>query len=220
MQLPDWEKVVGNITDRFVLLLEIELYHFLSSMKYLFLGAVAFGLLTASEGAQAQSKKKGGSGAGYTTGIGLRGGGWSSGLTVKHFLSGKNNVAFEGLLTREYQARGGRLTLLLEKHVPISDFKGLQFYYGAGGHIGSYQGRYYVLDNRFVRGRKERDFYYVYYRDDQRYLVGGADLILGLEYKMEDLPFTVGVDYKPFFEVFDGYTGFYNDAAVSLRFAF
>lgn len=198
---------------------EIELYHFLSSMKYLFLGTVAFGLLTASEGAQAQSKKKGGSGAGYTTGIGLRGGGWSSGLTVKHFLSGKNNVAFEGLLTREYQARGGRLTLLLEKHVPISDFKGLQFYYGAGAHIGSYRGRYYFEDVRFRRN-KDKFYYRQYWYDDANYIVGGADLILGLEYKMEDLPFTVGVDYKPFFEVFDGYTGFYNDAAVSLRFAF
>ncbi|GGG52436.1 hypothetical protein [Hymenobacter glacieicola] len=189
-------------------------------MKRLIFGLVALGLLATSGGAQAQSKKKsGGSGAGYETAIGLRGGGWSSGLTFKHFLSGKNNVAFEGLLTREYQARGGRLTLLLEKHLPISDFKGLQFYYGAGGHIGSYAGRYYVLDGRYVRGKKN-DFYYAYYRDDRNYIVGGADLILGLEYKMEDLPFTVGVDYKPFFEVFDGYTGFYNDAAISLRFAF
>ncbi|RPD47033.1 hypothetical protein DNI29_12820 [Hymenobacter sediminis] len=189
-------------------------------MKRLFFGLVALGLLATTEGAQAQSKKKSGSsGAGYETAIGLRGGGWSSGLTFKHFLSGKNNVAFEGLLTREYQARGGRLTLLLEKHLPISDFKGLQFYYGAGGHVGVYNGRYYVLDGRFVRGRK-RDFYYTYYREDRNYIVGGADLILGLEYKMEDLPFTIGVDYKPFFEVFDGYTGFYNDAALSLRFAF
>jgi len=30
----------------------------------------------------------------------------------------------------------------------------------------------------------------------------------------------VGVDYKPFFEVFNGYTGFYNDAAISLRYTF
>lgn len=189
-------------------------------MKYLFVGAAALGLLLTHEGAQAQSRKKSGGGAGYETAIGLRGGGWSSGLTVKHFLSGKNNVAVEGLLTREYQARGGRLTLLLEKHLPVYDFNGLQFYYGAGGHLGSYRGRYYVLDDRFVRGRRDRDFYNRYFRDDRNYIVGGADIILGLEYKMEDLPFTVGLDYKPFFEVFNGYTGFYHDAAVSLRFAF
>ena len=188
-------------------------------MNYRFVGAVALGLLITSATTQAQSRKKSGGGAGYNTGIGLRGGGWSSGLTVKHFLSGKNNVAFEGLLTREYAARGGRLTLLLEKHLPLSDFKGLQFYYGAGAHIGSYQGRYYFEDVRFRRGKNK--YYYVnYYNDQTSYLVGGADLILGIEYKMEDLPFVIGVDYKPFFEVFRGYTGLYSDAAVSLRFTF
>ncbi|WP_045688946.1 hypothetical protein, partial [Hymenobacter sp. AT01-02] len=162
-------------------------------MKRLVFGMLCLGLLSSVEGAHAQSKKKsGGSGSGYTTGIGLRGGGWSSGLTVKHFLSGKNNVAFEGLLTREYAARGGRVTLLLEKHLPVSDFKGLQFYYGAGAHIGSYQGRYYFEDVRFRRGKKY-SFYNRYWYDDTNYIVGGADLILGLEYKMEDLPSLLGL---------------------------
>ncbi|MBX0292274.1 hypothetical protein K3G63_17635 [Hymenobacter sp. HSC-4F20] len=188
-------------------------------MKCLMFGLAALGLLMTTEGAQAQSKKKGSAGAGYTTGIGLRGGGWSSGLTVKHFLSGKNNVAFEGLLTREYAARGGRLTLLLEKHLPVSDFKGLQFYYGAGAHVGSYRRYYYYYDGRYGHGRAKR-YYTIYRVDEDPRIAAGADLILGLEYKMEDLPFVVGVDYKPFFEVFDGYTGFYNDAAISLRFAF
>ena len=186
-------------------------------MKYWLFGAAALGLLATTERAQAQSKQKGG-GAGYTTGIGLRGGGWSSGLTVKHFLSGKNNVALEGLLTREYAARGGRLTLLLEKHQPISEVRGLQFYYGAGAHLGVYQGRYYFEDVRFRRGKNK--YYYRQYYTEDSYLVGGADLVLGLEYKVPDLPFVVGLDYKPFFEVFQGYTGFYNDAAVSLRFTF
>ncbi|RFP66920.1 hypothetical protein D0N36_00050 [Hymenobacter lapidiphilus] len=179
-------------------------------MKFWLTGALALGVLAAGTPALAQKK----SNSGYTTGIGLRAGGWSSGLTVKHFLSGKNGVAVEGLLTREYAARGGRLTLLLEKHLPISDFKGLQFYYGAGAHLGVYQGRYYFEDSRF--GRKKNRYYY----DDQNQLVAGADLILGLEYKLPDLPFVVALDYKPFFEVFRGYTGLYNDAAVSLRFVF
>lgn len=167
----------------------------------------------------AQKKSSGGSGAGYQTGLGVRAGGYSSGLTIKHFLGDKNNVAVEGLITSEYKARGGRLTLLLEKHHPIKELKGLQFYYGAGAHLGAYRGRYYFRDYRYYKGRKY-DQYYVYYDDDHLYVTPGADLILGLEYKMEDLPFVVGVDYKPFFEVFDGYAGFYNDAAVSLRFTF
>ncbi|MCR5887201.1 hypothetical protein LRS06_05285 [Hymenobacter sp. J193] len=65
---------------------------------------------------------------------------------------------------------------------------------------------------------KGRTYYYTrYYNDDARYVAAGADLILGLEYKMPDLPFVLGVDYKPFFEVFDGNAGVYHDAALSLR---
>ncbi|OWP63597.1 hypothetical protein CDA63_08440 [Hymenobacter amundsenii] len=187
-------------------------------MKFWLVCAALLALLTVSTGAQAQKKSSGG-GAGYNTGIGLRGGGWSTGLTVKHFLSGKNNVAFEGLLTREYDARGGRLTLLLEKHLPLADIRGLQFYYGAGAHLGVYQGRYYFDDVRFRRG-KDKYYYRQYAYDESNHVVGGADFILGLEYKFPDLPFVAAVDYKPFFEVFRGYTGFYNDAALSLRFVF
>ena len=180
--------------------------------------------------AQAQSKKKSGGGgssnSGYSTGIGLRGGGYSSGLTIKHFLSGKNGVAVEGLLTTEYKARGARLTILGEKHIGVPDAKGLQFYYGAGFHAGAYQGRYYFADDRYYYNGRNGDVYfskgnkYGYYYDESTYIAFGADLILGLEYKLQDLPFVVGVDYKPFFEVFHGYTGFYNDAAVSLRYTF
>jgi hypothetical protein len=190
-------------------------------MKNFTLVALGIALVCGTQPVAAQSKKKssgGGSSNGYSTGIGLRGGGYSSGLTIKHFLSGKNGVAIEGLLTTEYKARGARLTLLGEKHKGISDVPGLQFYYGAGFHAGAYRGRYYFADARFYRYHK-KDLY-VYYTDDATYVAFGADLILGLEYKLEDLPFVVGVDYKPFFEVFNGYTGFYNDAAVSLRFTF
>jgi hypothetical protein len=131
--------------------------------------------------AHAQSKKKsdgGGSGgsSGYNTGIGLRGGGYSSGLTIKHFLGSKNGVAIEGLLTTEYKARGARLTLLGEKHKAVADVKGLQFYYGAGFHAGSYQGRYYFADARYyARGRKG-DVYFIrdYRFDEETYIAFGA----------------------------------------------
>ena len=201
-------------------------------MKYLKFTTLLL-LLLPVLAANAQSKKKnsGGGGAsgsssGYNTGIGLRGGGWSSGLTIKHFLSGKNGVAIEGLLTTEYAARGGRLTILGEKHHNLADVKGLQFYYGAGFHAGSYKARYYFADDRFYYNGRNGDIYfakgnkYGYYYDETSYIAVGADLILGLEYKLPDLPFVVGVDYKPFFEVFHGYNGFYNDAAVSLRVTF
>ena len=198
-------------------------------MKYLRITTLLL-LLLPVLAANAQSKKKssGGSGSGsssgYSTGIGLRGGGYSSGLTIKHFLG--NGVAIEGLLTTEYAAHGGRLTILGEKHHSLADVKGLQFYYGAGFHAGSYQARYYFADDRFYYNGRNGDLYfykgnkYGYYYDETSYIAVGADLILGLEYKLPDLPFVVGIDYKPFFEVFHGYNGFYNDAAISLRFTF
>ena len=179
--------------------------------------------------AHAQAKKNSGGGggngsSGYNTGIGLRGGGYSSGLTVKHFLGNKNGVAIEALVTTEYKARGVRFTLLGEKHKALADIKGLQFYYGAGFHAGSYQGRYYFADERYYYKGRKGDVYLVrggaYLRDEESYVAFGADLILGLEYKLQDLPFVLGVDYKPYFDVFNGYTGFYNDAAISLRFTF
>ena len=199
-------------------------------MNYLRLTTLLL-LLMPGLAATAQTKKKssGGSsssGSSYGTGVGLRGGGYSSGLTIKHFLSGKNGVAIEGLLTTEYKARGARLTVLGEKHLGVADVKGLQFYYGAGFHAGAYQGRYYFDDERFYYQGRKGDVYFLknnkngYYYDEATYVAFGADLILGLEYKLPDLPFVVGIDYKPFFEVFNGYTGFYNDAAVSLRYTF
>ncbi len=112
-------------------------------------------LLLPGLAANAQTKKRSnnggvsGSHSGYSTGIGLRGGGWSSGLTIKHFLGSGKGVAIEGLLTTEYKAHGGRLTILGEKHLGVADVKGLQFYYGAGFHAGAYQGRYYFEDDRF-----------------------------------------------------------------------
>ncbi|MCC2547769.1 hypothetical protein LJY25_15055 [Hymenobacter sp. BT175] len=176
-----------------------------------------------SSKSSSKSSGGGGSASGYNTGIGLRGGGYSSGLTIKHFLSGKNGVAFEALVTTEYKARGARVTLLGEKHKSLAGIKGLQFYYGAGFHAGSYQGRYYFEDERFYYNGRKGDVYIIrrdYRYDENRYIAFGADLIGGIEYKLEDLPFAVSLDYKPFFEVFNGYTGFYNDAAVSLRFVF
>lgn len=178
-------------------------------MKHLTFILISFFTLS-SLLASAQSKKKssgdgGGSSSSYKTGIGLRGGGYSSGLTIKHFLGGKNGVAIEGLVTTEYKAHGLRLTLLGEKHKAISGAKGLQFYYGAGFHAGSYQGRYYFEDVRYYKNRKDDDYFRSrrYYTDETSYLAVGADLILGLEYKLEELPFVVGVDYKPYFEVFN-----------------
>lgn len=87
-------------------------------------------ILFAAIGAQAQS--------GYTTGIGLRGGA-ASGLTVKHFI--KSDAAIEGILSTSFKYRGTVITVLYEKHAQAFDTRGLQWYYGLGGHVGFWDGQ-------------------------------------------------------------------------------
>jgi hypothetical protein len=151
-------------------------------------------VLTVAFGAQAQS-------SGYTTGIGFRGGA-ASGLTIKHFIA--NDAAIEGIISTSYKYRGTAITVLYEKHAQAFDAKGLQWYYGLGGHIGFYDGRYY------------------YHRDHKHYdddVVGlGIDGILGLEYYIRDIPFTIGADVKPYINIPRG--GGFWDTALHVRYVF
>lgn len=142
-------------------------------------------------GVQAQSD--------YTTGIGFRGGA-ASGLTIKHFI--KNDVAIEGILSTSFKYRGTTITLLYEKHAQAFDVSGLQWYYGVGGHIGFYQDRYY-----YDRGHNH-----------DRVLGVGVDGILGLEYYIRDIPFTIGADIKPYINI--PYGGGFWDSALHVRYVF
>lgn len=134
----------------------------------------------------------------YNTGIGLRGG-WGTGLTIKHFLNGK--AAVEGILDTQW--RGLSVTGLYEIHNRAFDVDRLNWYYGVGGHIGFWDGQYY------------RD-----YKTDTNYTVIGIDGILGLEYNFKDIPFNLGIDWKPVFNL-TGSSGFYGDGgAISIRYIF
>lgn len=134
----------------------------------------------------------------YNTGVGLRGG-LASGLTVKHFLSYKS--AFEGILDTRW--RGFDITLLYEIHNQAFDVERLRWYFGAGGHLGFWDG-----DN------------VPWGDDDVNYLVIGVDGILGIEYSFSVIPINIGLDWKPAFNLV-GYSGFWADGgAISIRFIF
>ncbi|MFD2514587.1 hypothetical protein ACFSRY_11980 [Pontibacter locisalis] len=164
-------------------------------MKILLRISFAFALLlSVAVGAQAQS-------SGYTTGIGFRGGA-ASGLTIKHFI--KSDAAIEGIISTSFKYRGTVITVLYEKHAQAFNAKGLQWYYGIGGHVGFYDGRYY-----YHRGH---DHY-----DDDVFGVG-IDGVLGLEYYIRDIPFTIGADIKPYINIPRG--GGYWDSALHVRYVF
>lgn len=125
--------------------------------------------------------------AGYKTGIGLRGG-FGGGITLKHFI--KSNRALEGIVSTAWRYGGIRITGLYEIHKPFPAVEGLDWFYGMGAHLGVYDGGYAAL---------------------------GIDAILGLEYQITEIPFTIGVDIKPFFD-FIGIRGNFIDAAFCVRY--
>jgi len=126
----------------------------------------------------------------YNWGIGLRGGAVASGITVKGMIGRAN--ALEGIVCF---AHGVNIYGLYERNVPI-DGKGFNFYYGGGGNIGTWK-------------KKGKDKFTV-----------GIDGILGLEYKIPEVPVAFGVDYKPTLN-FIGHAGFkWYDFGIHARIVF
>jgi hypothetical protein len=151
----------------------------------------------------------------YKTGIGVRLGGLTSGLTIKHFVN--PTAAIEGILGFGY--RSFVITGLYEKHNDISTAPGLKWLYGLGAHLGffRYGGYYYRVKYNYGNGNKG----YVYYVEDpdNTAAVAGVDFILGMDYKFKNAPFNIGLDIKPFFDFYNGPYGYF-DGALSIRFAF
>lgn len=144
----------------------------------------------------------------YKNALGLRAG-FPSGITFKHFFSG--DAALEIIAGRSWGYRGFILTGLYEKHKQAFNVSGLYWFYGGGAHIGSFDGYYYNY------GHRNKNYYYGYYYD--RVLAIGIDGILGIEYKISDAPFTIGLDLKPSFDIVPfGYGDI--DGALTVRYTF
>ena len=145
----------------------------------------------------------------YNTGIGVRIGGLTSGITVKHFVS--PNSALEGIVG--FAHRSFVITGLYEGHRSIQNAEGLRWLYGGGAHVGffRYGGYYYAY-------RYRGDNYYVLEPGRSR-TIAGLDFILGLDYKFKNAPVNVGLDIKPFVDFYDGASGYF-DGGLSFRFVF
>jgi hypothetical protein len=95
------------------------------------------------------------------------------------------------------QNHGTVLTMLIEKHRPALAFNNinLDFYYGAGAHVGFARlGNYNEDDYSGHNNRKSR--------------VGtfpqlGVDGYASFEYMLPRYPVSVNLDCKPYFELFD-----------------
>jgi len=134
----------------------------------------------------------------YRTGIGFRGG-FSQGLTLKHFVS--NKAAIEGLLLTRWSGFG--LVGLYEIHNQAFDVDRLRWYYGFGAHIGFWNGDYASWGTAGTS-----------------YAVFGLDGIIGIEYSFSEAPINLGIDWKPAVNLV-GYPGFWADGgALSIRYIF
>ncbi len=140
----------------------------------------------------------------YHTAIGLRIGG-TSGLNVKHLYG--SGSALEGIIGIWDDAFS--ITGLYEKYTNAGA-PGLNWYYGGGFHV--------AVENNYYHDHK-----HYYYRD--RYTGGGVGLgidgIVGIEYKINPIPFAVSFDLKPFIEMNTGGGAFFSlDPGLGLKFAF
>jgi len=133
----------------------------------------------------------------YNTGIGFRFG-TGNGFTVKHFFNESGSV--EGMLTTKWH--GFDITGLYEKHDRAFEADRLRWFYGFGAHIGFYNGDYVEWGS-----------------PGSTYNVLGIDGIIGLEYSFTEAPINLGIDLKPALNII-GYTGFYADFALSVRYIF
>lgn len=137
----------------------------------------------------------------YRTGIGLRGGP-GYGLTLKQFVSATH--ALEAIVSPRWE--GYLITALYEKHALAFKANRLKYYGGAGGHVGFWNYHSNYNSNNPWVGRNEKE------------TVIGVDLVLGIEYTFTNLPFNIGVDWKPMLNLVNDGSFRADDIAFSLRF--
>jgi len=137
----------------------------------------------------------------YDMAVGFRLG-YGSGITVKKVLN--TNASLEGII--DFRYRGFAVTGLYEvNRYDVFDVDRLNWYFGAGAHVGSYRSF-----GTFVNCQD---------CNDNTFFMG-LDGILGIEYNFTEVPINVSLDWKPALNL-AGLTGFWGDnGALSARYYF
>lgn len=145
----------------------------------------------------------------YSTGVGLRLGGQTRGVSVKKFVGG--TTALEGIAS--IGRKSFMITGLFEKHTPFPSVDGFSWFFGGGAHVGFYNEGYYYFYSR-TRSSKFDDEWTGW--DNETGV--GLDFILGLEYKFQNAPVDIAVDLKPFVDFIRSEYFGYWDGALTVRF--
>lgn len=155
------------------------------------LAIAVFTLIVLCNRADAQSM-----GHTYRTALGAKF--YPGAITIKHFV--KPNRAIEGL--GYFWNYGFRFTGLYEVHGDINGAPGLKWYVGPGAHIGFWN------DDWKHRYPSRADGVAI-----------GIDGVLGLDYKINNAPLNVSLDWQPSFNII-GYTYFSSWGGLAIRYTF
>ncbi|MFN3997216.1 hypothetical protein [Algoriphagus sp.] len=151
--------------------------------------------------------------SGYTTAIGVRGG-YTSGLSLKHFV---NNKAAVEIIVGASRWRGTSVTGIYEWHKKNAlEVPELSWVYGLGARVGFYDGRDYYKGYKGNCNDPRNPKCSVYW-GDRSFAAIGVVGIGGLEYKFRDAPITIGVDLIPYF-YFQHYRGNFLDGSLAIRY--
>ena len=138
-----------------------------------------------------------GSGSKYQSALGVKI--YPAAISYKHFL--KDTKAIEGL--GYLSSDGFRLTGLYELHFPMETAEGLQWYVGAGAHVGAWSSEW-----------KDK------HPGENESVAIGVDGVLGLDYKIKSVPLNLSLDWQPSFN-FIGYNYFEGGwGGLAIRYTF
>ncbi|KPK86165.1 MAG: hypothetical protein AMS27_05715 [Bacteroides sp. SM23_62_1] len=132
--------------------------------------------------------------------------GLSYGINGKLFLKTNQAVqsrgAIEGIVS--FRHKGIMGSLLYEYHFEVFDTEGMYLYCGGGMHAG-------MLNSDEVPWETDHTGKKPY---------AGLDGIIGLEYAFSDIPVSVGLDWKPGFNIISDFNLIIDDIALSVRITF
>ena len=143
----------------------------------------------------------------YDFAAGLRSGG-TSGITIKR---NYDYSALEGIIG--FWSDGLSLTALWQRTTMAFRQPSLRWYYGVGAHVAVYGEEF--------EGKGGLSWYrHPQWDNDAKFGIG-ADLIVGLEYKVPNIPLAFSADLKPFAEIITNNEFiFFLDPGIGLKLAF
>lgn len=151
--------------------------------------------------------------SGYRTAIGVRGG-YTSGVTFKHFVNSK--AAIEVILGAS-RWRGTSLTGIYEWHkTGALEVPELSWVYGFGARVGFFDGRNYYAGYGGPCNDPGNPKCPAYW-EGRTFAAIGLVGIGGLEYKFRDAPLTIGLDLIPYIYI-QHYRGNFIDGSLSVRY--